>query len=93
MFTKNDELFQSVLLEKIKQKNIPPEKQEDSQENYLSLNLKDSHLRDKNSEPYNYTFSIDSEHYYNPKQLFIQSCSLLIKQFDIVKKEIRITCI
>ena len=42
MFTKNDELFQSVLLEKIKQKNIPPEKQEDSQENYLSLNLKDS---------------------------------------------------
>lgn len=89
MFTKNDELFQSVLLEKIKQKNIPPEKQEEfSRELFISESER-FYLRDKNSEPYNYTFSIDSEHYYNPKQLFIQSCSLLIKQFDIVKKEMK----
>lgn len=87
MFKKNDELFQSVLQEKINVQKIPSEEQEQFKK---SLEISESERyfhRDMNMEPYWYSFTIDAIHHYSPKELFIQACEIIQSQCSIIKQE------
>ena len=87
-FKHNPELFQKIIQEKIKVNEIPEEKEE----KYIKeLTISESEryfYRDTNCEPYWYTFMIDSVHYYNSKELFIEANEILIDQLTLFKDEL-----
>ena len=87
-FKSNDELFQNIINEKIQVNEIPEEKQE----KYIKeLTISESEryfYRDTNCEPYWYTFMIDSVHYNNSKELFIEANQILIDQLTLFKDEL-----
>jgi len=87
-FKRNKELFQKVLNEKLKIDNIS----EEEKYNYSnSLYISESeryYERDTRCEPYWYEFKIESQHKLNSKELFIQSCEILISELENFKEEI-----
>lgn len=87
-FKKNDGLFKKVLDEKMKIDNVP----EEEKYNYAnSLYISDSERyfeRDNRCEPYWYEFKIDSQHFLNSKELFMQSCQILISELESFKEDI-----
>jgi len=88
-FKKDEELFASVLQEKISIQNIKPEDQEKF---HKSLSISESERyfhRDLTMEPYWYSFTIDSVHQLPPKELFSKACELLREQFTIIKEELK----
>ena len=86
-FKHNPELFKSIIKEKITINNI----EEDNEEQYIKeLFISEGEryfYRDDNCEPYWYTFSIDSDHYYNSKELFIKANDIIIDQLTLLKDE------
>ena len=87
MFKKNDDLFQSVVKEKISIQKIPDDKQEAFKKT-LEISESERYFhRDSNMEPYWYSFTIDSVHHKSPKELFIQACEIIQQQCMIIKKE------
>jgi len=88
-FKEDEELFTSVLQEKISIQNIKPEDQEAFKKS-LSISESERYFhRDSMMEPYWYSFSIDSVHQLSPKELFIQACELLADQCSIIKEELQ----
>lgn len=87
-FKRSKELFQKVLNEKLKIDNIS----EEEKYNYSnSLYISESeryYERDTRCEPYWYEFKIESQHKLNSKELFIQSCEILISELENFKEEI-----
>lgn len=87
-FTKNDELFQKILKDKIIVENIDSDKIDDFEK---ELSIKESEryfYRDKDGEPFWYTFKIESVHFNNSKELFIQANDLIINQLELIMKEL-----
>lgn len=87
MFKKNDELFQSILQEKLKIQDIPEEQQEQFKKSLEISEAERYFHRDSSMEPYWYSFTIDSVHHRSPKELFIQACEIIQKQCSILKQE------
>ncbi len=84
-FTIHEELFESILQEKIKLEKIE-KKDEESFRKKLTLSESERYFhRDKDNEPYIYNFRIKSSHFYNSETLFQKSILLLIDQFKDVK--------
>lgn len=72
-----------VKLQNIKSKDIKKEKKSfeiEKSERYYH--------RDNYNEPYYYEFTIKSNHFYNPSQLFSMSLDILIKDLDTFKDKI-----
>ncbi len=85
MFKKNDDLFRHILQEK--SKDVEPENMEAFTK---SLTISESERyfhRDKETEPYWYSFTIDSVHLMDSKELFIYANQILIDQLQIIKEE------
>ena len=81
-FKRNEELFEKVFQEKVDLNKIAKSNQAKfKKELWISESERYFH-RDKNSEPYWYTFKIDSEHYMKPKELFLLSNQLIIDQLE-----------
>lgn len=87
MFKKNDELFQSILQEKLKIQGIPEEQQEQFKKSLEISEAERYFHRDSSLEPYWYSFTIDSVHHRSPKELFTQACEIIQKQCSILKQE------
>ena len=87
-FKKDKKLLDSefdnyVKLQNIKSKDIKKEKKSfeiEKSERY--------YYRDNYNEPYYYEFTIKSNHFYNPSQLFGMSLDILIKDLDTFKDKI-----
>ena len=86
MFKKNDALFNQVLQEKLKHIDDKEEKEELKKSLIISESERYFH-RDKETEPYWYTFSVDSVHFMNSKELFIYANQVIIDQLQIIKEE------
>lgn len=87
-FKKNDDLFQKILKDKIFVENIDPEKIDDFTK---ELSIKESEryfYRDKDGEPFWYTFKIESVHFNNSKELFILANQLIMDQLELISKEL-----
>ena len=87
-FKKNNDLFQKILKDKMIVENIDPDKSDEFEKD---LSIKESEryfYRDKDGEPFWYTFKIESVHFNNSKQLFIQANELIIDQLEFVKRPI-----
>ena len=68
--------------------NIDPDKSDEFEKD---LSIKESEryfYRDKDGEPFWYTFKIESVHFNNSKQLFIQANELIIDQLELIIKEL-----
>ena len=86
-FKKDDSLFKKMLEEKINVNQIP-KKEKIRYERELKISESERYFhRDKQAEPYWYTFKIDSVHFLKSKDLFLQANQLLIDQFDLLIKE------
>ena len=86
-FKKDDMLFKKVLKEKIVVNDIPEEKHEEY-EKELSISESERYFhRDSSMEPNYYEFKIDSTHFMNSKELFIQSNEIMMDQIKILKDE------
>ena len=88
-FKRDADLFKKVFNEKVEIEGIEgvQEKKSYAKNLYLSESERYFH-RDKNEEPYWYTFKLDSVHFHNSKELFIKSCQILIDQLDLLKNEL-----
>ena len=88
-FKRDADLFKKVLDEKIEIEGIEgiEEKKKYAKSLYLSESERYFH-RDKNIEPYWYTFKIDSVHFNNSKELFLKSCQIIIDQIELFKNEL-----
>ena len=87
-FKKNNDLFQKILKDKMIVENIDPDKSDEFEKD---LSIKESEryfYRDKDGEPFWYTFKIESVHFNNSKQLFIQANELIIDQLELIIKEL-----
>ena len=87
-FKRDDDLFKSILNEKIKLNNISEEEKYNfSNTLYISESERYFH-RDIHCEPYWYEFYIDSVHYFSSKDLFIKSCEIIITQLELLIENI-----
>jgi len=86
-FKKDNNLFKKVLKEKIAVNNIPEEKQSSYEKELYISESERYFFRDNYIEPNYYEFKIDSVHFMNPKELFIQSNEIMIQQIQILKDE------
>ena len=87
-FKKNEKLFEEVLQEKIKLKEIP-KKEEAKFKKELKISESERYFhRDVNAEPYWYTFMIDSTHFLTSKELFILAIQLIINKLEIFINEL-----
>ena len=79
-FSIDEELFQSVIQEKLKLQNIE-EKDRETFEKKLTLSESERYYyRDNDNEPYMYDFRIKSAHFYDSETLFKKSILILIDQ-------------
>ena len=86
-FKIDEDLFQSILQEKIKISNI-----QNVEEYSNSLRISEAEryfYRDTSMEPYWYTMTIDSVHQKTPKELFLKACEIIIEQCGILKEEFK----
>tara|TARA_B100002051_G_scaffold144086_1_gene136607 strand:+ start:1779 stop:2996 length:1218 start_codon:yes stop_codon:yes gene_type:complete len=86
IFKHNEELFNNVIQEKAKVQNI-----QDFEKFKNSMMISEGERyfhRDNSTNPNWYEFTIESLHFKNSKNLFIESCQIMVNQFEILKNEI-----
>ena len=86
-FKNDEELFEKVITEKIKVNEIEEDKQEEYKNSMRIAEAERYYHRDNNCEPYWYDFQIDSVHYLPSKDLFINSCQIIIDKLELLKSE------
>lgn len=87
-FKRNDDLFEEIFTQKVKINEIQKSKMAKfKKELYISESERYFH-RDQNSQPYWYTFFIDSVHYLKSKDLFILSNQIIIEQLEKIHDEL-----
>jgi DNA-directed RNA polymerase subunit L len=87
-FKKDEELLKKVIEEEIKINKI---KDKDNFIKDFTLSNSERYFhKDNNLEPYWYDFTLQSNHIYTPKELYIRSIDILINKFDIVNKNLLI---
>ena len=79
-FKINNDLVKKVLQEKISLKN--PENIEKFKKDFEISQGPRYYHRDQNGEPYYYNFDIESQHYLNPKELFIRANEIIIESLE-----------
>ena len=86
-YKRDEDLFQKILKEKIKINEIP-KSQEKKYEKELFISESERYYhRDKNLQPYYYTFKIDSVHHLNSKELFILANQIIIESLEKMIEE------
>ena len=86
-FKRDEELFEKVFQEKVELNNIAKTNQTKfKKELWISESERYFH-RDRNLEPYWYSFTIDSTHFMNSKELFILANQILIEQLEKMIEE------
>ena len=88
-FKEDEDLFVKIAKEKMLINNIS---QENEQKFLKELQYSESERyfhRDKQLQPFWYNFKIDSQSYYNSKELLIKTCDILIQIFSVVKLELK----
>ena len=89
-FKRDEELFEKVFQEKVELNNIAKSNQTKfKKELWISESERYFH-RDRNLEPYWYSFTIDSTHFMNSKELFILANQILIEQLEKMIEELGI---
>ena len=87
LFKRDDDLFEKVFQDKVKLNNIVKSNQKKyRKELWISESERYFH-RDKDMEPYWYTFNIDSTHFMGPKELFILSNQIIIEHLEKMIEE------
>lgn len=87
-FKKDDELFEDIFQQKVKINDIQKSKQAKyKKELFISESERYFH-RDQNTQPYWYTFFIDSVHFLKSKDLFILSNEIIIDQLEKIHDEL-----
>ena len=79
-FKINSDLVEKVLQEKISLKN--PENIEEFKKDFEISQGPRYYHRDQNGEPSYYNFDIESQHYLNPKELFIRANEIIIESLE-----------
>jgi len=87
-FKKNSDLFNKVVRDKIVVENISDEKKDDFAKELFIKESERYFYRDKNAQPFWYSFKLDSVHFHNSKDLFIKACELIIGQLELINKEL-----
>ena len=87
-FKKNNDLFNKVVRDKIVVENISEEKKDDFAKELFIKESERYFYRDKNAQPFWYSFKLDSVHFHNSKDLFIKACELIISQLELINKEL-----
>ena len=86
-FKRDEQLFQKILEEKIKLNNIAKSNQAKfKKELWISESERYFH-RDKNLEPYWYSFKLDSVHFMKSKELFMYANELMIEALEKMIQE------
>ena len=86
-FKHNEKMFASVLHDKIKINKI---KNVDEYTKSLFLSEGERYYyRDNNNEPYWYNFKLTSNHFFDSKDVFIQSIDILINRFNYIQENIK----
>lgn len=86
-FTKDEDLINSIIADRISLEKIP---EEDKESFARKIHLSESeryYKRDLENEPYSYDFSIKSLHYYSAGEIFIKSLNIIIDKLDNLKLE------
>ena len=87
-FKRDPKLFETILNQKVELNEIPKSKiPKFKKELYISESERYFH-RDKNLQPYWYTFNIDSVHFLKSKELFLLSNQIIIEQLEKIHDEI-----
>jgi len=88
-FKEDEDLFVKVAKEKMVINNISHENQ---QKFLKELQFSESERyfhRDKNLQPYWYNFKVDSQSFYDSKELLMKACDILTTTFEGVKLELK----
>ena len=88
-FKEDEDLFVKVAKEKIMINNISEENQQKFIKELQQSEGERYFHRDKQLQPFWYNFKVDSQSYYNSKELLINSCDILIELFSKVKLELK----
>lgn len=87
-FKKDEDLLKKAIEEEMKINKI---KDKDNFIKDFTISNSERYFhKDNNLEPYWYDFTLQSNHIYTPKELFIRSIDILINKFDIVNKNLLI---
>ena len=84
-FTKNEDLIQSTIKDKIKLENIPEKDQKIFETKFRLRESERYFHRDIENEPYIYDFKIKSLHYYDSETLMKKSLEILLNTLDEIK--------
>ena len=86
-FKKDEKLFENVFQEKVRVNEIAKSNQAKFKKELFIAESERYFHRDKNLEPYWYTFNIDSVHFMKSKELFITANQLLIDTLEKLIEE------
>ncbi len=87
-FKKNEDLFNKIVRDKIEIEKIEKENEDQFAKELFIKESERYFYRDKNGEPFWYSFKLDSVHFKNSKELFIQANELIIDQLELINKEL-----
>tara|TARA_A100001037_G_scaffold306529_1_gene352374 strand:+ start:3691 stop:5007 length:1317 start_codon:yes stop_codon:yes gene_type:complete len=86
-FTKDEDLIQDALSQKIQFEEIDQENTEEFERKFMLAESERYFYRDNEGEPNSYNFAIKSNHYYNSETLFKKSIEILIENCETLKLE------
>ena len=84
-FTKDEDLINSIIADRISLDDVPPENQELFAKKIHLSESERYYKRDMENEPYSYEFSIKSCHYYSAGEIFLKSINIIIDKLDHLK--------
>ena len=87
-FKRDDKLFEKIFQEKVKMNEIAKSNQAKFKKELFIAESERYFHRDKNLQPYWYTFNIDSVHFMKSKELFISANQLLIENLEKLIEEL-----
>ena len=87
-FKKDEKLFEKVFQDKVSVNNIAKTNQAKYRKELFIAESERYFQRDKNLQPYWYTFNIDSVHFLKSKELFIQANQIMIDSLEKLIEEL-----
>jgi len=92
-FTESPKLLKLALTNELKIKNIAKEEKETFEREFTNAYKQRYYYRNHDNEPYWYNFVIKSNHYFNSKEIFINSMNILIDRLNRCNENLKLITI
>jgi len=92
-FTESPKLLKQALTNELKIKNIAKEEKETFEREFTNSYKQRYYYRNHDNEPYWYNFVIKSNHYFNSKEIFINSMNILIDRLNRCNENLKLITI